>query len=61
MVGRALWGDYVNADPAERPRLVETVLRPRFGELSEIAKELGRDWATRYTLPAVDDTWYLTY
>lgn len=61
MVGRALWGDYVTAPPADRPRLMEEVVRPRFRELAALAREHGRDWGARHVLPDVDERWYLTY
>lgn len=61
MVGRALWGDVVTAERADRDRLVEAVVRPRFLELVEIARSHGRDWADRHVLPSVDEHWYLTY
>ena len=61
MVGRALWGEAVTAAPEERSRLVESVLRPRFQELVEIACEHGHDWATKHDLPEIDETWFLGY
>ena len=61
MVGRALWGEYVTAPPEARSRLTEAVLRPRFLELSAIAREHGRDWGARHTMPTVDESWYLSY
>lgn len=61
MVGRALWRDAVTAAPADRQRIVDEVARPRFLELAAIAREHGRDWGARHTLPDVDEHWYLTY
>ncbi|MGI8574366.1 MAG: tagatose 1,6-diphosphate aldolase [Egibacteraceae bacterium] len=61
MVGRALWGEAVTLPPDERDKLAEAELRPRFRELATIAREEGRDWAARSTLPDADETWYLTY
>lgn len=61
MVGRALWGDYLRAAPADQPAMMEDVLRPRFAELRALALEHGHDWARRYDLPAIDETWYLKY
>lgn len=61
MVGRALWGGYLQASPADQPRLMDEVLRPRFAELRSLAIEHGHDWATRYDLPAIDERWYLKY
>ncbi len=61
MVGRALWGEAVKAPPEDRGRLVESVLRPRFNELSAIARGHGRDWAAKHDLPEIEDDWYLRY
>lgn len=61
MVGRALWADVVTAEGAERRRLIDEVVRPRFAELSTIAREHGRDWAAKHRLPDVDERWFLTY
>ena len=61
LVGRALWGEYVSADPKDKPGLLETVVRPRFAELSAIATEFGRDWGEWFEMPAADEGWYLTY
>ena len=61
MVGRALWGDYVNAPPEGQAELMRTSLRPRFAELADIATRDGRDWSARHTLPPVDEQWYRTY
>lgn len=61
LVGRALWGDYVQADSREQQRLLETVVKPRFDELSAVASAYGRDWGTRYQMDDVDAHWYLTY
>lgn len=61
MAGRALWGDVVAAAAHERAALMARVVRPRFVELATIARQDGRGWATRYALPAVDETWYRSY
>lgn len=61
LVGRALWGEYVSAAVANRERLMEEVLRPRFAELSAIAVAHGHDWVKRYELPTIDERWFLTY
>jgi tagatose 1,6-diphosphate aldolase len=61
MVGRAVWGELVTADPSDRPRLVDEVVRPRFDELVALAGEHGHDWAARHRLPSIDEHWYLTY
>jgi tagatose-1,6-bisphosphate aldolase len=61
MVGRALWGQYVTAANSARPELIQSTLRPRFAELSAIAREHGRDWGARHEMPNVDEGWYLTY
>ncbi len=61
MVGRALWSEAITTPKADRDKMIETVLRPRFAELVVIATEHGSDWATRHTLPAIDDRWYLGY
>ena len=61
LVGRALWGEYVRASSAEQPGIMETVVRPRFAELSALASEYGRDWGQRYDLGDPDEHWYLTY
>ena len=61
MVGRALWGEYVTASLDARPELLRTALRPRFSELTAIAREQGRDWGQRHTLPAADEQWYRSY
>lgn len=61
MVGRALWGEVVTAPAAERERLVETVVLPRFRALAETARVHGSDWASKTRLPAPDETWYATY
>ena len=45
----------------ERAALMARVVRPRFVELATIARQDGRGWATRYTLPTVDETWYRSY
>lgn len=61
MVGRALWGEYVTAPANARADLAQSLLRPRFAELSAIAGRHGRDWGKRHTLPSIDERWYLTY
>jgi tagatose 1,6-diphosphate aldolase len=61
MVGRALWGEAIRAPAPERAELVERVLRPRFRELAAIARDFGRDWGARHTMPDVDETWYPEY
>lgn len=61
MVGRALWGEAITASPEKRPELADTVLRPRLVELCSIAREHGTDWASRYTFPTIDETWFATY
>lgn len=61
MVGRALWGEYVTAPLASRPALMAGTLHPRFDELATIAREQGRDWGARHSLPGVDEQWYRTY
>ena len=60
MVGRALWGRYVTLPQDARAASMDT-LRARFAELSTISKRDGRDWATSYQLPAIDERWYRTY
>lgn len=61
MVGRALWGEAVRAEEPERSRILEEIVRPRFGELAAIAAEFGHDWARHYSMPAIDETWYRQY
>ena len=61
MVGRALWGDYVAAPSSARPELMQTTIRPRLLELTGIAREQGRDWARRHTLPHIDEHWFKSY
>jgi tagatose 1,6-diphosphate aldolase len=61
LVGRALWGEYVRASIDEQPRIMETVVQPRFAELSAVASEHGRDWGQRYDMGDPDRRWYLTY
>ena len=61
MVGRALWSEAVMAPPGKRQELLDSVVRPRFRELSAIAQASARDWATRHQAPEVDHTWFRTY
>ena len=61
MVGRALWSSAVTAPEAERRRLIDDVLRPRFRELAAIAQEHGRGWDAIHAGPTADETWYQTY
>jgi tagatose 1,6-diphosphate aldolase len=61
LVGRALWGEYVHVSADEQPRFMETVVRPRFEELSAVASTSGNDWAERYDFPAIDERWFSTY
>lgn len=61
LVGRALWGEYVQASIDEQPGIMETIVRPRFAELSAVASQYGRDWAQRYDLGDADEHWYRTY
>lgn len=61
MIGRALWGDVVTAPADERARLIETVVQPRFRELSAVARAEGCDWADRHTFATVDERWYRAY
>ena len=61
LVGRALWGEYVRADAADQPRMMDELVRPRFAELSSLATSHGHDWGDRYDLPAIDERWYTTY
>ena len=61
LVGRALWGEYVAAPTSEKPALMESVVRPRFAELSALATEYGRDWADCYQMPDIDERWFRAY
>jgi tagatose-1,6-bisphosphate aldolase len=61
MVGRALWGEYATAPAGDRPGLLERLVRPRFDELSAIARTSGRDWRSGYRSPSVDECWYAGY
>jgi tagatose-1,6-bisphosphate aldolase len=61
VVGRALWGDYVTAPLEQRQRLLESVVRPRFAELTDIAIDTGADWASRFDLPIFDEGAYAEY
>ena len=61
VVGRALWGDYVTAPIEQRQRLLESVVRPRFAELTDIAVNTGADWASRLDLPSFDEGAYARY
>ena len=61
LAGRALWGEYVAAPAAMRPRLMSELVRPRFLELASIADHAGRDWAERCRFPEVDERWYSAY
>ena len=61
MAGRALWGEAVRASGDERDHVIETTVRPRLRELAEIARMHGRDWADRFTMPDIDETWYRGY
>jgi tagatose 1,6-diphosphate aldolase len=61
LAGRALWGDYVLAAPADRAHLMEHTVLPRFAELAGLASEYGRDWASRYQMPEPDERWFTTY
>jgi tagatose 1,6-diphosphate aldolase len=61
MVGRALWGEAVTTPLAERQRLAESLLRPRFQELATIARAHGQDWATKHDIPETREGWYLEY
>lgn len=61
MVGRALWKDAVTVSPADRSRMIEEEIRPRFLELAAIAHAHGRDWGQRHLLPEIDERWFLTY
>ena len=61
LVGRALWNEYVVAPAEQRDRLLESVVRPRFAELTEVAESAGADWASRYDLPTFDELAYAKY
>jgi tagatose-1,6-bisphosphate aldolase len=61
VVGRALWGDYVTAPLEQRQRLLVSVVRPRFTELTDIATDTGADWASRFDLPSFDEGAYARY
>ncbi len=61
MVGRALWREAVTAPPNERSGLIESVVRPRFRRLRDVAAAHGRSWAERHEMPTADENWYLTY
>lgn len=61
LAGRALWGEYVSAPPAERAVLMEQTVRHRFAELTELASAHARDWASWYQMGDPDDRWYVTY
>lgn len=61
IVGRALWGDLVLSTPEERRDLLDSVVRPRFRELSAIARANGRDWGLRHQSPTIDQHWYKRY
>ena len=61
VVGRALWGDYVTAPSEQRQGLLESVVRPRFAELTDIANNAGADWASRVDLPSFDEGAYTRY
>ena len=61
MVGRALWGEYATAPAARRPALLDSLVRPRFAELSAIVRETGRHWGECYADAVIDERWYLGY
>lgn len=61
LVGRALWHEFATAPLPDRGRLLEEVVRPRFAELAQIATEAGGDWATRHTLPGIDEVSFRSY
>ncbi len=61
MVGRALWREAITAPPEDRAGLIESLVRPRFRQLRDVAVAHGRDWAERHELPSADEDWYLTY
>ena len=61
MVGRALWREAVTAPEAEREKVIEEVVRPRFGRLVDVALAYGHDWAARHEMPTPDERWFLTY
>jgi tagatose 1,6-diphosphate aldolase len=60
MVGRALWGDAINADPNRRAELLQTTVRARFTELAGIAGS-GPGWHTKYASPPINETWFRGY
>ncbi len=61
LVGRALWGEYLRADPVDRPDIMSGVVQPRFAELAAINAAHGRDWGERYQMERVDEVWYRSY
>jgi len=61
MVGRALWGDAISADPARRAELLQSTVRARFSELAGIAASAGQGWTAHYPPPVIDETWFRQY
>lgn len=61
MVGRALWGDTITADPSRRTELLHTTVRSRFTELAGIAANFGQGWPAHYPPPSINETWFRRY
>ncbi len=61
MAGRAIWADAVSLKEAERFDYLENDARRRFDELADIALAYGRSFLAAYSLPEIDERWYLEY
>ncbi len=61
VVGRAVWQEAVNLEGQERMEFLKNVALPRLSELSQIAKEHGSAWFSRYPTSPVDEEWYKTF
>jgi tagatose 1,6-diphosphate aldolase len=61
MVGRALWGDAVTADPGARDRVMSQVAVPRLRELRDTATRVGHGWTRGRRLPEPGAHWFGTY
>lgn len=61
MAGRALWREAVLLEGAKRDSFLQNTVLQRFRGLADITSQFGRNWMSRYDMPAIDDAWYRTY
>jgi tagatose 1,6-diphosphate aldolase len=61
VAGRAIWQEAVELSGVERADFLSNTACQRLAELSEIAREFGVPWSTRYSKVRVGEDWFQQY